>query len=45
MKKDWLCKVALIQHEKGLSLRFSSRDGFEKQQLLVLAGHKENHVA
>ena len=44
MKKDWLCKVTLIQHEKGLALRFSSRDGSEKQQLLVLAERKENHM-
>ena len=44
MKKDWLYKVALIQHEKGLALRFSSRDGSEKQQLLVLTERKENHM-
>ena len=44
MKKDWLYKVALIQREKGLDLRFSSKDGSEKQQLLVLGGRKENHM-
>ena len=44
MKKDWLCKVGLIQHEKGLAPRFSSRDGSEKHQLLVLVERKENHM-
>jgi hypothetical protein len=44
MEKDWLCKAALIQHEKELVLRFSSRDGSEKQELLVLAERKENHM-
>jgi hypothetical protein len=44
MKNGWLYKVALIQHEKVLALRFLSRDGSEKQQLLVLAERKENHM-
>ena len=44
MKKDRLCKVDLIKHEKGLALRFSSKDGSAKQQLLVLAERKENHM-